>query len=123
MKSDTKGIVILNIVLALYSFLGVFSKKAGLEKFLSGRFFLFYSVVLFGLLIYAIVWQQVLKKVPLIMAYANKAVTVVWGIIWGKLFFGENVSIGKIIGAAIVVIGIIIYALSDAKRGSASGGA
>lgn len=45
---------------------------------------------------------------PLMVAFANKAVTVVWGIVWGWLFFGETVTVPKIIGAIIIIGGILL---------------
>ena len=63
--------------------------------------------------IYAIVWQQIIKKLPLTVAYANKAITVVWGILWGILFFDESISFFKILGAMIIIAGIVLYVTSD----------
>ena len=37
-------------------------------------------VIMFG---YALIWQQILKRMPLTVAYANRPVTLIWGIIWG----------------------------------------
>ena len=42
--------------------------------------------------IYAIGWQQVIKRMPLTTAYANKAVTLVWGLVWGLLLFHEQLN-------------------------------
>ena len=62
---------------------------------------------------YAIAWQQVLKHLPLITTYANKAVTTIWGIIWGFLFFGESISIQRVIGAIIVITGVYLVVTGD----------
>jgi hypothetical protein len=51
-----------------------------------------YFVVFGVLFVYAILWQQVLKKIPLTTAIANKSITIVWGMIFGLLFFEEKVS-------------------------------
>ena len=40
--------------------------------------------MLLALVTYAAGWQQVIKHLPLTTAYANKAVTVVWGILAGS---------------------------------------
>ena len=86
------------------------------EEFLSLRFCLFYGGVIFLLGVYAVVWQQIIKKLPLTLAYANKAVTVIWGLIWGLLFFGEKITPLKIAGALIVISGIALYAFSDTDK-------
>ena len=128
MTSDKKKYLIyLHILLIIYSLSAVCSKLASVEKFMSFMFCLFYGLVLFLLALYALCWQQIIKHLPLTMAYANKAVTVVWGILWGLLLFGEMITVGKIIGALLVITGIVIYAISDGKEentetgGSANG--
>lgn len=64
---------------------------AAQQEFLSFKFFFFYGLVLLILFAYAIAWQQVLKGLPLVTAYANKAVTVIWKLVLGSAFFsGEN---------------------------------
>ena len=68
------------------------------------------------LFIYAIGWQQILKRLSLSMAFANKAVTVIWGMVWGFFIFGESVSALNIWGAAMVVVGVVLYARADGKE-------
>ena len=53
--------------------------------------------------VYALGWQQVLRHIPLSAAYANKAVTVVWGCVWGLLLFREQLTPGKLAGGALVL--------------------
>ena len=62
---------------------------------------------------YAVGWQQIIKRLPLTTAFANKAVTVVWGMVWGLLFFHESITIGKVIGAVLVIIGVVVYSYAD----------
>lgn len=83
---------------------------------MSPKFILFYSLVLLDLAVYAIVWQQVLKKLPLVSAYANKAVTVIWGLIWGMVIFKESLTIWNVIGAIVIIIGIYIVVRADADK-------
>lgn len=109
--------VILHIMLAVMSLGSVCSKTASGEKFLSFRWCLFYGLLLFILGVYAIVWQQIIKRLPLTVAYANRAVSVIWGCIFGVIFFEEKITIGKIIGGLIVIAGVILYALSDDQGG------
>ena len=63
--------------------------------------------------VYAIGWQQVIKLLPLTYAYANKAVTVLWGIVWGVLLFHEQVSPLKLLGALIVLAGVVLFSLAE----------
>ena len=71
-------------------------------------------VIMFG---YAIIWQQILKRMPLTVAYANRPVTLRWGIIWGALIFGEKVTWNMIAGAAIIFAGIYLVTGEDREKG------
>lgn len=109
MKKKVKYLILLNFLFLIYSFVSVFSKFAGQYEVFSGEFILNYFLVLFFLFIYAIGWQQILKNIPLTVAYANKAVTTIWGLLWGCIFFSEKITLMKIVGLVIVVIGIILF--------------
>jgi len=63
----------LHVLLGVYSLSDVASKKASQAAFLSPGFIGFYLVVLVLLAIYAIGWQQVIRRMPLSSAYANRA--------------------------------------------------
>ena len=116
MGSKLKYMIILHLFLAVYSLTSVAAKFAGGEEFLSARFILYYGIVIFGLFIYACAWQQIIKHMPLITAYANKGITVIWGIIWGYIIFSEEITVRKIIGAVLVVCGIVFIVTADAKE-------
>lgn len=115
MAKKIKTLFVLHILLMVYSTSGIFAKYAGMSDAGSPHFFLCYGLMLVVLAIYALGWQQILKRVPLTTAFSNKAVTVVWGIIWGLVFFGESVTPLKIVGAVIVILGVVIYTREDAK--------
>ena len=115
--TKNKTLLLLHILLMVYSTSGIFSKLAAGESFLSLKFFAFYGILIVLMGIYAIGWQQIIKRMPLTAAFANKAVTVVWGIVWGILFFQESITVGKVIGAALVVLGVVIFAGADKENG------
>lgn len=112
-KQKIKTLFFLHLLLMVYSMSGICTKLAGKERFLSVKFCIYYSIVIALLGVYAIGWQQIIKRLPLTTAFANKAVTVVWGIIWGFVFFHESITIGKVVGAVLVIIGVVIYARAD----------
>ena len=112
-----KAWILLHVLLLIYSLSSVCSKLAAGEPFLSPRFILFYGGTLVLLGVYALGWQQVIKHLPLSVAYANKAVTVIWGIIAGALFFGEPITPGKAAGALLVIAGVVLFALPDRADG------
>ena len=100
----------------IYSLGAVFSKVAADEDLFSLKFCLCYTGIIVTLVIYALGWQQIIKRIPLTVAFANKAVTVVWGLIWGVLFFSESITIGKLIGALMVIVGVITFAFSNDEK-------
>lgn len=108
-----KTLVLLHIMLMIYSMSGICSKLASGQQFLSFKFCLYYGLIIVLLGFYAIGWQQIIKRMPLTAAFANKAVTVVWGIIWGFIFFHEPITAGKVIGAVLVIVGIVMYSMAD----------
>lgn len=114
-RSRLKVMLCLHIMLVLYSFSSILSKLAARQQFFSWNFCIYYALIILLLALYAIGWQQVIKRLPLSVAFANKAITIVWGIIWGFPFFDEKVTLGKLIGAVMVIIGIVLYAKEDEK--------
>lgn len=114
-NSTMLTLILLHIMLMIYSSSGIFSKLAAGEPFLSVKFCLYYSVIIGLLGFYAIGWQQIIKRIPLTTAFANKAVTVAWGLIWGFLFFQEKITVGKVVGAFLVISGVVLFAVADKK--------
>ena len=111
--SKFKTMLLLHLMLMIYSSGGIFSKLAGSEPFLSWKFCLYYGIIIALLGFYAVGWQQIIKRMPLTTAFANKAVTVVWGLVWGIVYFQEKITFGKLLGAALVMLGVVIFAKSD----------
>ena len=118
MKNKLKLFLELNILFLIYSFVSVIVKIASKEETINGKFIILYIISLVIMGLYALCWQQIIKGLPLIVAYANKAVVIVWGLIWGVLFFGESVTIGKLLGVLLVVSGVVIFATSESEASS-----
>ena len=112
-KTPLWVLLLLHAGLLISSLSGVFSKKAALSEPFSLPFILWYGLVLVSMLLYAILWQQVLKRMDLTTAYANKPVGLIWGMIWGVLLFNEVITWRMILGAAIIFAGIFLVVKSD----------
>lgn len=106
----------LHLLLMIYSTSGILSKLAAGFDFLSWEFIALYAGIIALLGLYAIGWQQILKRLPLTSAFSNKAITIVWGIVWGAVFFGEPVTGRKIIGAALIIAGVVLFAHADGEN-------
>lgn len=110
------ALVALHVLLFIYSTTSLFSKNAARVEFGSPAFFAFYAGMLAVLVVYAIGWQQVIKHLPLTVAFTNKAVTVAWGIMWGWTVFGEQVTPPMIAGAVLVMAGVVLFGIADARE-------
>lgn len=108
--------LLLHCLLLVYSFSDIASKLASGKEFLSIEFIFLYGLVIVLLGVYAIFWQQILKKIPLITAYANKSVTIIWGMIFGTHIFNEQIQWNQILGAAIIIVGVYFVVLEDVKE-------
>ncbi len=112
-KTKLKDICILQIVIAIYTLSTVCAKFASGQEFMSFQFILYYGIEMMILGVYAIVWQQLLKKFDVSIAYANKAMGLLWSIVWAILIFNDTITIKNVIGVLIVIIGTIIVNNED----------
>ncbi len=94
----------------------VLGKIAAKYNCFSVQFVLIYCLIIFVLFIYALIWQQALKRIPLTVAIANKSITIVWGMILGALIFKERLSLKMFIGAFLIVLGIVILITEKDKE-------
>ena len=112
-KAKLKDIFILQIVIAIYTLSTVFAKFASGQEFMSFKFILYYGLEMLILAVYAVVWQQLIKKFDISVAYANKAMGLLWSIVWAILIFNETITIKNVIGVVIVIVGTIIVNSED----------
>ena len=110
-KAKIKDIFILQLVIAIYTLSTVFAKFASGQEFLSFEFILFYGIEMVILGLYAIIWQQLIKKFDISVAYANKAMGLLWSM--AILIFNDTITIKNIIGVIIVIVGTIIVNSED----------
>jgi len=108
-----KKYILLHALFVLYSLTAVLGKLASKHDFMSFKFIFMYGLILGILFVYAILWQQVLKNMLLVTAYTNKAVVVVWGMLWGNILFFERITAGMIIGTIIIFMGIYLVAKDE----------
>ena len=61
-----------------------------------------------ALLAYSLLWQLVLRRMPLSFAYSNKGVCTLWTALFGLAFFGEQMTWGKAAGLVVVLAGVAL---------------
>ena len=108
-KSWAKWLVLVGINL-IYACTYICMKKASGFEFLSSSYVLWTlgAVAIMG--VYALLWQQVLAKTPLSTAYMFKGTSLIFVLLLSALLFGEGITMKNIIGSAIIISGIILYA-------------
>lgn len=84
------------------------AKFASGYEFLSLPFIGFYGLEILFLGIYALLWQQMIKRFELSVAYVNRATTLLWAMVWAALIFKEVVTIKNVLGVVIILIGIVV---------------
>jgi drug/metabolite transporter (DMT)-like permease len=112
-KMNKKKIGLVDILqlqgaVVVYSLSTVAGKLASDYEFLSFKYILFFGLELVILAVYAIIWQQMIKKFQLSIACANKALTLMWSMLWNFLIFSTGITVWKVVGVALVIIGVVI---------------
>lgn len=107
-KFQIKDILMLQIVFFIYSFNSVVAKFASAQEPFSLNFILLYGLELCVLGVYAILWQQLIKRMELSVAYSNKAVVLLWAMVFGALLFKEQITLTKVAGILLVIVGIVV---------------
>ncbi len=108
-------IALLQLAVLLFSCTTLLTKFAAQYDILSWKWILYYgfSMVLLG--VYAICWQQFLKRIPLTTAYANRSVAMFWSMLFGALLFQERISWNMIAGVIVIFIGVYLVVNGDAE--------
>lgn len=115
-RNNVYTYILLQISFFIYALSSFFSKLATYNNVEIKNVIICYMLSVFCLGINAIIWQQILKKMNLSIAYSNKGVTIIWGLIFGIIFFNEEISFGKITGIFIVILGIFILMRKDENK-------
>lgn len=97
----------------IYSCTSIFTKLASLQPFLSFSYILFLSGAIAIMAVYAFLWQQILKRMPVSDAYLWKGATVIFTLALSALLFGESITWMNVLGAMLIVTGITLFAKSD----------
>ncbi len=107
-KASFKSILFLQLIVIVYTFSPLFGKMASGYETMSGMFLLFIVLDVAVLAIYALLWQQALKRFDLHVAYANRSLAIVWGMVWSALILGERITVPNVIGTAIIITGMVL---------------
>ena len=96
----------------IYACVGICTKMASLQPTGSWPYLLWFGGAVAIIALYALLWQQVLRRIELSTAYMFKGTTLIFTMLIAALLFGEHITTANIIGSLIIVTGIVILARS-----------
>ncbi len=104
------ALLLLLATLLLYSVISVFAKLSGnaLAAGNSAASLVFLGLEFVTLVIYSLLWQLVLKRLPLNVAYAAKGICTLFTCLFGILLFQEALTFGKALGILVVLGGVYL---------------
>lgn len=106
-KAVLLPLLIINIVLQVSSFVLVKLAALNSQEFIGTFLNAFYLTALLFVVIRAYVWQMVLKRAELSKVYPLNAIVPVFILIFGVFFFGETATSFNILGAVMLIFGIL----------------
>ena len=114
-RISLKNIIILQLIVIIHTISQVMLKMASKYEFMSLEFIFFYAMMFLALFIYALCWQQMIKRLDLSIAYANRAAAILWALLWSALIFNEPITKYKVLGVLVVLIGVMV--INTGKEG------
>lgn len=111
-----KNIFLLQAIIVIYTVSSVMAKLVSTSQGEPVKALMFLGLEFVLLAVYALFWQQMLKRFELSVAYANRSMAILWSVIWAVVFFHEKITLRNILGVLLVLVGTIIVNM-DAKGG------
>lgn len=96
----------------LYACVGICTKMASMQEMFSWPYLLWFGCAVAIIGLFAVLWQQVLRRVEISTAYLFKGTTLIFTMIIAAVLFGEPITVPNIIGSIIIVTGITLLARS-----------
>ena len=94
----------------IYACTSIFTKMASRQEMLSCPYLLWIAGAVGAMGVYAILWQQVITKMPLSTAYMFKGTSLIFVLLISALLFGETITTANVIGSVIIISGIVLFA-------------
>ena len=112
-----KNILLLQVIIIIYTISSVMAKLASSSAEEPFRMLVFLGLEFVILAIYAVLWQQMIKRFELSVAYANRAMAILWSMIWAVIFFHDEITFRNVLGVLIVLLGMVIVNLDAREEG------
>ena len=108
--NKTVQYIVLVLVYLFYARISVIMKYTGLQQPLTIEWCVGFVLLVVTLGVYAIAWQQILKRIELGVAYMFKGLSLFFIMLLLALCYGEPITPMKLLSTGIIVMGIVVYA-------------
>lgn len=106
------SVLLLTVAFLIYSATGIFTKLASMQDLMSVAWLQYLAMAFVALGTYAVLWQFILGRVALSQAFLFKSTTVLFSLCFARFLFDERISLQNIVGASLIIVGIILNALT-----------
>ena len=106
------SVLLLTVAFLIYSATGIFTKLASMQDLMSVAWLQYLAMAFVALGTYAVLWQFILGRVALSQAFLFKSTTVLFSLCFARFLFDEQISLQNIVGAFLIIVGIILNTLS-----------
>ena len=93
----------------VYACTSICTKMASHQEMMSWPYLWWIAVAVAVMGVYALLWQQIIMRMPLSTAYMFKGTSLIFVLLFSALLFGEAITLNNVIGAIIIIIGIILF--------------
>lgn len=97
----------------LYAIVLILNRLASIYVPLSFGYILLLGISVIVLAIYALSWQQIIKRMPISDAYMFKGTSIVFVLLLSAWLFEEIITWQNIVGSIIIILGIALFAKAD----------
>lgn len=96
----------------VYACTSIFTKLASARQMLSLPYLLCIAGAVAVLGVYAVLWQQIIKRMRVSDAYMFKGTSIIFILLLSHFIFGEAITVTNMIGAVLIIGGIALNAKS-----------
>ena len=96
----------------IYACTYICTKMASRQDILSWSYLVWIAGAICVMGVYAVLWQQLIMRMSLSTAYMFKGTSLIFVLLISALLFGEAITINNVIGSAIIISGIVLFAKS-----------
>ena len=94
----------------VYACTSICTKMASRQEMFSWPYLLWIAGAICVMGLYALLWQQIIARMPLSTAYMFKGTSLIFVLMFSVLLFDEAITLNNVIGSVIIIFGIVLFA-------------